>query len=165
MSSATGHLKLSSQGEAASQEARGKESACHCQGHRRGGFHPRVGKIPWRGKWQPSPVFLPGGSHGQRSLARLQSLGSESDTTWQLRTHTQSEESEGKGVKAEESPCERWGAITETASTLLEPREKRGRSRRKGCLQTENFPDLSRDLARQGHGAHRCPRILTPNIV
>ena len=28
-----------------------------------------VGKIPWRKKWQPSPVFLPGESHGQRSLA------------------------------------------------------------------------------------------------
>ena len=26
------------------------------------------GKIPWSGKWQPVPVFLPGKSHGQRSL-------------------------------------------------------------------------------------------------
>ena len=26
------------------------------------------GKIPWRREWQPTPVFLPGGSHGQRSL-------------------------------------------------------------------------------------------------
>ena len=30
---------------------------------------PWVGKIPWRRKWQPTPVFLPGESHGQRSLA------------------------------------------------------------------------------------------------
>ena len=29
---------------------------------------PRVGKIPWRRKWQPTPGFLPGESHGQRSL-------------------------------------------------------------------------------------------------
>ena len=28
-----------------------------------------AGKIPWRRKWQPTPVFLPGESHGQRSLA------------------------------------------------------------------------------------------------
>ena len=28
-----------------------------------------IGKIPWRRKWQPTPVFLPGESHGQRSLA------------------------------------------------------------------------------------------------
>ena len=31
-------------------------------------FDPWVGKIPWRRVWQPTPVFLPGESHGQRSL-------------------------------------------------------------------------------------------------
>ena len=31
-------------------------------------FNPLVVKIPWRRKWQPTPVFLPGKSHGQRSL-------------------------------------------------------------------------------------------------
>ena len=40
------------------------------------GVDPWVEKIPWRRTWQPTPVFLPGKSHGQRSLA-----GSESDTT------------------------------------------------------------------------------------
>ena len=30
---------------------------------------PWAGKIPWRRKWQPAPVFLPGKSHGQRILA------------------------------------------------------------------------------------------------
>ena len=30
---------------------------------------PYVRKIPWKRKWQPTPVFLPGKSHGQRSLA------------------------------------------------------------------------------------------------
>ena len=44
----------------------GKESTCQC---RRCNFDPRVRKSPWRRKWQPSPVFLPGKSHGQRSLA------------------------------------------------------------------------------------------------
>ena len=43
----------------------GRESACQ---YRRRGFHPWVGKIAWRGKWQPTPVFLPGESHGKRSL-------------------------------------------------------------------------------------------------
>ena len=42
----------------------GKESACLC---RRPGFNPWVGKIPWRRAWQPTPGFLPGESHGQRS--------------------------------------------------------------------------------------------------
>ena len=40
------------------------------------GFDPWVRKIPWRKKWQPTPVLLPGKSHGRRSLARLQSMGS-----------------------------------------------------------------------------------------
>ena len=44
----------------------GEESACQCRRHR---FHPCPGKIPWRRKWQPTPVFLPRKSHGQRSLA------------------------------------------------------------------------------------------------
>ena len=43
-----------------------KKSACQC---RRCRFDPWMGKIPWRRKWQPTPVFLPGKSHGQRSLA------------------------------------------------------------------------------------------------
>ena len=44
----------------------GKESTCQC---RRCRFDPWVGKIPWRRAWQPTPVFLPGESHGQRNLA------------------------------------------------------------------------------------------------
>ena len=37
--------------------------------HKRHGFDPWVGKVPWRRKWQPTPVFLRGKFHGQRSLA------------------------------------------------------------------------------------------------
>ena len=37
-------------------------------GDKRLGFHPWAGKIPWRRAWQPTPVFLPGESHGQRNL-------------------------------------------------------------------------------------------------
>ena len=45
-------------------------------------FDPWVGKIPWRRKWQPTPGFLPGESHGQKSLARYRPWGHrESDTT------------------------------------------------------------------------------------
>ena len=43
----------------------GKESTCQCKRHR---FDPWVGKIPWRRKWQPTPLFLSGKSHEQRSL-------------------------------------------------------------------------------------------------
>ena len=38
-------------------------------GGMRRGFDPWVGKIPWRREWQPTPVFLPGESHEERSLA------------------------------------------------------------------------------------------------
>ena len=46
----------------------GKVSACQCRRDSRRGFNPWVRKMPWRNKWQPTPVFLPGKSHGQRSL-------------------------------------------------------------------------------------------------
>ena len=48
---------------------RGKEPTCQSKRHKRLGFDPWVGKIPWRRKWRPISVFLPGESHGQRSLA------------------------------------------------------------------------------------------------
>ena len=44
--------------------ASGKESAYQCKIHKTRGFHLWVGKIPWRRRWQPTPVFLPGESHG-----------------------------------------------------------------------------------------------------
>ena len=34
----------------------------------------------WRRKWQPTPIFLPGKSHVQRSLSGLQSMGSQNQT-------------------------------------------------------------------------------------
>ena len=59
--------------------ANGKEPACQC---RRNGFYLWVEKIPWRRQWQPTPVSLPGESHGQRSLESYSPWDStESDTT------------------------------------------------------------------------------------
>ena len=56
---------------------------------RRLGFHPWIRKMPWRRKSQPSPVFLSGKSHGQRSLAGYSPWGhKESDTTEHTQTHT-----------------------------------------------------------------------------
>ena len=49
--------------------ASGKELACQCRGCKKLGFNPWVEKIPWSRAWQPTPVFLPGEFHGQRSLA------------------------------------------------------------------------------------------------
>ena len=46
----------------------GKEPTCQSRKDKRRGFDPWAGKIPWRRAWQPTPVSLPGESHGQRSL-------------------------------------------------------------------------------------------------
>ena len=52
---------------------------------RRPRCNPWVGKIPWRRKWQPTPVFLPGESHGQSSLVGYSPKGrKESDRLKQL---------------------------------------------------------------------------------
>ena len=53
----------------------GKELACR-------GFDHWVRKIPWRGGWQPTPVFLPGKSHGQRSLAGYSLKGHRVGRNW-----------------------------------------------------------------------------------
>ena len=52
------------------------------------GFDPWVRKIPWRRKWQPTPVFLPKKSHAQGNLMGYSPKGSkELDTTEQTHTH------------------------------------------------------------------------------
>ena len=61
----------------------GKESTCQCRRH---GFDPWVGKIPWRRKWQPTPVFLPGKFSGQKSLVAADHGVTKSQT--QLSMHT-----------------------------------------------------------------------------
>jgi len=63
----------------------GKESACNAGDL---GSIPGLERIPWRRAWQPSPVFLPGESYGQRNLAGYSPwVYKESDTTERL-THT-----------------------------------------------------------------------------
>ena len=66
----------------------GKESDYNA-GDRRCRFDSWVRKIPWGKKWQPSPVFLPEKSHGQRSLASYSQWGhKESDRAEQLSMST-----------------------------------------------------------------------------
>ena len=56
----------------------------------RPGFGHCIGKSPWRKAWQPTLVFLPGESHGQRSLAGYSPwCCNETDTTWRLNHHHQ----------------------------------------------------------------------------
>ena len=53
----------------------GEDSTCRCRRSRRRGFDPWVGKISRSRKWQPTPVFLPGKSRGQKSLASYSPWG------------------------------------------------------------------------------------------
>ena len=86
----------------------GKASACNVGDL---GFDPWVGKIPWRREWQPTPVFFPQKSHGERSLAGYSPWGLyELDMTKRLSTCKQnhwpcrwkvlwdSEEQSGRGI-------------------------------------------------------------------
>ena len=63
---------------------RGKESACNAEDT---GLIPGSRRFPWRRKWQPTPVFLPGESHGQRSLAGSSPGGHKESTTEHSRTY------------------------------------------------------------------------------
>ena len=76
-------LKSSIQFSVLSRWLSGKEPAYQCQRHKRHEFSSWVRKIPWGREWQPTPVLLPGKSHGQKSLESYSSL-SLKDTTERL---------------------------------------------------------------------------------
>ena len=60
-------------------------------------FNPGLGRPPGRGKWLPTPIFLPGEFHGQRRLVGCNSWGGkESDTTEQLTFSSSSSEDKSK---------------------------------------------------------------------
>ena len=68
----------------------GKEFSCQCRKCMRQVFDPWVGKILWRRKWQRTPVFFPGESHGQRNMAGCSPWGCRVRYTERLstRAHT-----------------------------------------------------------------------------
>ena len=102
----------------------GEESACWCRRHKRFGFNPWVAKIPWRRTWQPTAVFLPGKSHGQRSLVGYSPYNcKESDTTEWLNSNNDNKSKKWKrtheltvaqsgvewaGARAERGPVQTW---------------------------------------------------------
>ena len=104
-----------------------KEWPCQCRRSRRCRFSPWVGKIPWRRKRLPNPVFLPGEFHGQRSLAGHRPWGhKELDTTKQL-THTLSAyvlvcKVGATRVPGSEDKRENWGGgFTQGVSDTTDP--------------------------------------------
>ena len=117
----------------------GKESICQCW---RREFHPWLGKIPWRWKWQSAPVFLPGKFHGQRSLAGYSPRGRKESDTTQHSTHPSLLELGTKLSRSEQSPLHffptllRWGqsSMSFTHHGSLELRSFLHRQRH-GCAQ------------------------------
>ena len=74
-------------------------------------FYPDVGKIPWEREWQPTPVFLPGESHGQRSLAVCSPRGrKEPDMTEWLSTSLKDLFLSSKSLIEAISQCKRVGS-------------------------------------------------------
>ena len=100
----------------------GDEPACQC-GRRKGcRFDPWVGKIPWSRTWQPTPVFLPGKFHGQRSLSRLRSMGSQRvrHDGARMHTHTHRKGVHGRQGLEEEGVGEGLLVGTGSPSGLME---------------------------------------------
>ena len=112
----------------------GKESACSAGDQ---GLIPGLGKIPCRRKWQPTPVFLPGKFHGQRSLVGYSPWGNkESDMAKHTGTHSTLDErkilypgsrSNGTGV------CHQLSGLTysQEAKGIEEP-DSHGRFKARG---------------------------------
>ena len=65
-----------------------KESACNAGNARDVGSTPGAGRSPGERAWQPTPVFLPGESHGQRSLAGCSPRGHKESDVTEVTEHT-----------------------------------------------------------------------------
>ena len=87
----------------------GNEPSCQCRRHR---FSSWVRKIPWRRKWQPTPLFLPGKLHGQRSLASYSPWGSQKSWVWLSNKMTRSL---GEMVKMQVLIQRLWGRTWNSA--------------------------------------------------
>ena len=84
-----GHFPLSTLQVGLPRWCSGKESTCQCRRCKGCSFNPWVGKIRWRRKWQPTPAFLPGKFHGQRSLAGYSLWGHKQSDALSTCTHSQ----------------------------------------------------------------------------
>jgi len=114
----------------------------NCLQCRRPRFYPRLGKIPWRRKWLPTPVFLPGKLHGQRSLAGYSPWGhKELDMTKRLTFHSCHQRDENTGPKVRKPPKH-------------DMTESQGRSSRHICLYYPLYQSYS--------SATRIPGLYLP---
>ena len=96
-------------------------------------FDPCVGKIPWRRKWQPTPVFWPGEFHGQRSLAGYSPWGcKELDRTEQL---SLSLDLHPLGASGQEPTCRRQRDAGSIPESGISPGGGHGNPLQYSCLE------------------------------
>ena len=97
-------------------DAGGKEPTCQCRRLRRPGFNPWVKKIPQRRAWQPTPVFLPGESHGQRCLVgynpQRHKEANLTEATQHARMHFGFKHLRKAHFLGVQTCCLRWGTIS-----------------------------------------------------
>ena len=104
----------------------GKESTCQCRICRKCRLHSWVGKIPWRKKWQGSPVFLTIKSPGQRSLVGyIPRAREEPDKTERLSTALETRRQPHRWHRS-------WTRVCKLRNTRRQP-QRRHRSRTGVC--------------------------------
>ena len=103
-----------------------------CLPSRRHELYPWVGKIPWRRKWQPTPVLFPRKSHKQRSLAGLQSIGSQRvghDLVTKQQQCLQSTSAHNIWSPFSQHPCGLWNNISIPKMKMLKLRNIKPKSK------------------------------------
>ena len=96
------------------------EPACQC---RTCAFDLWIRKIPWKRKWQPTAIFLPGECHGQRS-GRLQSMGSQRVSTTECLLRTSKRQAPGQALTCNVTSSQRPGREDMNAHILQIWRKK-----------------------------------------
>ena len=140
----------------------GRESAWQCRRHRRWGFDPWVGKIPWSCKRHPTPVFLPGEFHGQKNLAgyshRSQTVGHDqsylASSVWENTEYIISDGSQRSRKLPERKMCGSREGIKEEEISSVKIVRKLGKNMMPNCKkQTQTLPDCQLCLDQPQSGA------------
>ena len=127
--------------------ARGKEPDCQCRRHKRHGFDPWVGKIPWRRAWRSTLVFLPGESHGRGTWKATVHHVTQS-WTWLKRLHTH--QPNGAEVNGYPSMLPMFPSFTNINTRKILNHFFFRRSKMENGLNLENKTDLISQLVNTG---------------
>ena len=100
-----------------------EEPACQCRRCKRCWFSPCIGNIPWRKAWQPTPVFLPGEPHGQRSLVSYSPWGFEESDSAEHIAHGMARNGDGSIWIISMDNCGCWPRMRLAASLWMWSRQ------------------------------------------